>query len=421
MAYIPSEQVSFGLAKARTGLWVEPLVDGRIALVCKIPETVIKALYRGAKASMLLGVMQAETLRILCLGLRVQDEPDNPFSVIMPNASPEDVALLKQVLQSASTTLHCLNEMNHPVLSAWCNLEAESAQLAAEWLNASDHWLLTPLSSTLIHVSDVCRMLDLALDRFQHRIYSPTEAPGGASTGLITQIPLILDIWPPSEIFDVSPTLHEGFRIDDEAEGQKLERLIQSVVDSIYPGSSYRSPRVKQGKVLRELADVVGIVAHCICVIQAKVLPVLTVDSERSSARRTATVTKHITKALKQLIGALKQIRSGNPVFDADGKLIAIPNPETSIAQAIVVLSEMYAFVDWKAIASEIVEASENEVYRALFHVLDVQELTYIAGICGNVEMFNYLMLQRWISVKTTGTAYGRARLRHDDANPEEE
>ncbi len=421
MAYIPSEKVSFGLARARTGLWLEPLMDGRIALVCKIPETVIKTLYRGAKTSILLGVMQAETLRILCLGLRVQDEPDNPFSLTMPNTSPEDAALLKQVLQSASTTLHCLNELNHPVLSACCDLEPESARLAADRLNASDHWLLTPLSSTLIKVSDVSRILELALDRFQHRIYRPSDAPGGDSTEVTTQIPLALDIWPLAEIFDVSPTLDEGFRIDDRAEGPKLERLIHVVIDSVYPGSSYRSPGVKRGKVIRELADVVGFDADSICLIQAKALPVLTADLERSSDRRTATVTKHITKALKQLVGALKQIRSGNPLFDADGKLIALPNPETSIVQAIVVLSEMYAFADWKAIASEIVEASENEVHSALFHVLDIQELAYIANMCKSAEMFDYLMLQRWVGVMTTGTVYGRARLRHDDPTSEEE
>ena len=95
-------------------MWVESLAGGRNALVCKIPETAIKALYRGAKASFLLGVMQAEALRILCIGLGVQDEPDNPFSAIMTKNLPEDANLLAEILRSASITLHCVNELNHP-------------------------------------------------------------------------------------------------------------------------------------------------------------------------------------------------------------------------------------------------------------------------------------------------------------------
>jgi hypothetical protein len=44
----------------------------------------------------------------------------------------------------------------------------------------------------------------------------------------------------------------------------------------------------------------------------------------------------------------------------ADGTPIEIPNRETSIVHAIVLLSEMYHAVDWKAVAKEIAEVTEN-------------------------------------------------------------
>src|ERR1700690_4219816 len=100
MAFIPSIKLNSALAKATVGIWIETLGDGRTALVCKVPETIIKALYRGAGSSFLLAAIRAESLTILCLGIRINDEPDHPFSLAMVNVSPEDVGLLTQVLAS---------------------------------------------------------------------------------------------------------------------------------------------------------------------------------------------------------------------------------------------------------------------------------------------------------------------------------
>jgi hypothetical protein len=155
---------------------------------------------------------------------------------------------------------------------------------------------------------------------------------------------------------------------------------------------------------------VLGFDSDFICVIQAKAMAALTVTSQRSSTRA-ANVAKDIKKALGQLGGALSKIRSTSPVFDAEGKPIAIPNRETSLAHAIVVISEMYAFVDWKAVASEVVAASESEFHRALFHVVDIRELANLAGNCRNAETFSNRMTQRWFVVKERGTAYIRAKL----------
>jgi hypothetical protein len=56
-------------------VWIEALVERRNAIVAKIPDSVIKSLYLGAKSSLFVGVINVDPLRILCLGLRVNDEP----------------------------------------------------------------------------------------------------------------------------------------------------------------------------------------------------------------------------------------------------------------------------------------------------------------------------------------------------------
>ena len=415
MPYIPSTKMAENLQLARTGLWVEPLVDGRRALIAKVPESVIKALYGGASASLFLGVMRGDWMRILCLGLRVNDEPENPFTVTFPNSSPEDAVLLRQILRSASTTLHCLNELNHPVLSATCELPSEASKAAAEFLDNSDHWLLTLDSSLEVEVSEVGRNIELALDRFQGPIYGDRD-----DREPVFEVPLSLDLWPTQTIIEVSPTAWEEFRIDDANEGTKLERVALAALDSIYPGKTFRSPQITKGKNRRELADILAFSNEWLCIVQAKALSVLAVNKDRPSERRKAAVTKDITKGLNQLAGALRTIRSGISVFDADGNLLAMPDNQKAPAHAIVLVSEMYSFVDWRAVAAAVNEASERK-YRALFHVFDMQELAHIVTTYKDAEGFNNCLMERFAWVRFKGTAYGRSRLwRPGDEPPDE-
>ena len=254
-------------------------------------------------------------------------------------------------------------------------------------------------------------MFELALDRFQHHIHRCQNDPVSEYVRMTATIPLKLDIWQPSEIFEVTPTATGGpFLIRDD-EGAKLERAIYVVVDSIYPGDSYVSPDVQKGKKRGELTDVLGFNSDLICVVQAKAMAVLTVASERPSSKRIGNVEKDIKKALKQLGGALTNIRADFPVFrHRETTPIAIPNRATSLAHALVVLSEMYPFVDWRAVAASVAKASDNKVHRALFHVLDIRELASLAANCKDAATFSNRLVQRWVVVQEKGTAFIRAR-----------
>jgi len=410
MGFIPSIKLSEALAKSGVGVWIEQLGDGRIALVCKAPETVIKALRRGVTCTLLLTTIQAESLFILCLGLWIDDERQNPFKASMINCSPEDAELLTKILESGTTVLHCMNELNHPVLSAWCTLERQAAAAAAVALRGSDHWLLTLESRKLVKIENLKRIFDLALDRFQHHIHRSLDASVGDDVKMTANIPLKLDIWKPQEVFEVTPTAAGGpFLIDETDEGPKLERQVHVVIDSIFPGNAHISPEVQDGKNLRELTDVLGFDQDFICVIQAKAMAVFAAKDEQSSSRRKGNVGKDIRKGLKQLAGALTNIRNGSEIFTHEEKApITIPNRESSPAHAIVVLSEMYAFIDWKAVAVDVAKASDSEHHCALFHVIDLQELAKVASNCPDAQTFNNRLLQRWCFIKEKRHAYVR-------------
>jgi len=400
MAYIPSDALEYIIENSKVGLWIDPMHDGAFALVCKMPEGVIKALYLGAECSFLLSVVQVESLSIMCLGLRIQDEPDNPFTVI--GCSPSDhLASVKEILGLRATRLHCLNELNHPVLSAWCSLDAATAQGALDRLRSEN---LTPVIAG--EPSDVFRISELALRRFQKHIYR-SDKEGELPAEMTAAIPLAMEIWEPGEVFEVSPTARGGpFRIDDDDEGNKLERQVYLSIDAIYPGRTYHRPEVRATN--KELIDVLGFDRGSICLVESKSLSVLTVDPHRSSQRRASNVRKDVLKAMKQLRGALTRIRSGSQICDVYGRPIMIADHQDLLAHAIVLLSEMYFFLDWELIAREVASASESERHKALFHVMDFIELSHIVNQCKDADDFNQWMIQRWAWVKTEGTAYGR-------------
>ena len=411
MGFVPSLRLSENLSLASIGVWPEEVSDGCAVLVCKIPETAIKALHMGARCSFFVAVVRAEPLDLLCLGLRVNDEPEHPFTALMSDTSPEDLPLLQQILTAGSTTLHCLNELNHPMLSASCSMDRDAAGTAAQALRTSNYWLLTLESSKQLHLSSLSRLLNLALDRFGQYVHrSPTDAvPDEIKVG--ADLPLTLEIRPPTEVFEVTPTTADGpFVIGDNDEGKKLERLTHLLIDLAYPGRSHRSPQVEDADSTRELIDVLAFDERSICVAEAKALSVLNVRRDRPSSRRATSVTKHIKKAIGQLTGAMNNLRSDAPIFTADGGPLTVPNRKEAPAHAIVVVSEMHTFVDWKRVAARVVQESEDESRKALFHVMDLQELSALTSRCPDSWTFFERLAQRWVKIKIKGTSYMRTK-----------
>ena len=190
MGYVPSIKLSRNLELAKVGIWLDIVQDNRVVVVCKMPETVIRALSQGAGASLVLSTIQAESFKLLCLALKVQDEPESPFAASMPKLIPEEKELLCRVFLSGSFALHCINELNHAVLSISCTLPEQEARAAADAVARSDHWLLTPESAHAMGGRDFMRVADLALNEFADKyIYSKSDAPISADSQFAAHIP----------------------------------------------------------------------------------------------------------------------------------------------------------------------------------------------------------------------------------------
>jgi hypothetical protein len=76
----------------------------------------------------------------------------------------------------------------------------------------------------------------------------------------------------------------------------------------------------------------------------------------------------------------------------------------------------MYYGVDWKAVAKEIVDGTENHRTETMFHVMDLSELKTMVARCKDGEQFSNRLLQRWCRIKERGAAYIRMLTLPEDA-----
>jgi hypothetical protein len=245
----------------------------------------------------MLGIIEAEGAHILCPGLTVRDEPENPLTAAGPPwTNPEYHGLIRTLLSTGHATLHLLNELTHPVLSAGCTLEPKAAAQAREELSAAPLYVLSPSTKPMPSPGAVARRADLVMNRFQELLYQPEKWSGGSSSRMAPPISLNLDVWKPIEVVEITETTESGpFRIDDEDEGAKLERELQLALSRIYPGRTYRSPKVGDGATARELTDVLAFDAQFLCVAESKVMSALNVSLEALQATRS-----NSTKAVRQ-------------------------------------------------------------------------------------------------------------------------
>ena len=384
MPLIPSESLSATLERSRVGVWIEELYDGRVALATKVPTNIVKAVHRGATCSLLVAVVEVEQDQMLCLGLGIQDEIENPFTVSIPYVAPKNQQLVERLLACPSTTIYFFNELSHQALEAGCSLLPSAATQALNQMKPMTPFSLTQSGGTIKPV-EIVPKVELGLDLFQKHTYRQLDSPTYAL--MYQVIPLTMSVRASIPIVEVTPTTQSTeLNVDDNDEGGQFEQSLYLPLEATYPGYTFLSPKIQEGNSQRELTDLLSFdpVSEHICVVQSKAMSVQG-NLSKPSARRASSVNNQIQKALAQLCGTVKRIRDGYHIYDGQGETIVLPDRQTSFIHAIALVSEMYYFVDWRRIARQLAGISDQERYRALFHVLDFQEITYLASLSSRI------------------------------------
>jgi hypothetical protein len=288
MTLSPCASLENKLNRAKVGLWPEHLVGKKeVVLAAKAPTTVIKAVYRGVDSLITISVIEVEQANIMCVGLQVQDEIENPFTVFQPFVTAQEHVLIEKLLSYSNFELHFFDENSRGLLATTCSFDYSLAKKAIEEvtrirLYCLDHHRMSEFNTDF--VNSILHKVNLALDIFQKDINSPMN--GNPTMAIVKHIiPLSLTVLSPVPTYECGKG---RFTLDETDEGRGLERTIYRLLENIYHDNTFLSPQVKEGVSQRELIDLLGFDSDSktICLVESKVMSVLITEMSRTSKRR---------------------------------------------------------------------------------------------------------------------------------------
>jgi hypothetical protein len=163
------------------------------------------------------------------------------------------------------------------------------------------------------------------------------------------------------------------FSLFSANEGAQQEEVAIWLVSHLRPTGSARSPQFRDGKRLKELTDLFLAYEDGFFLIESKALAILSRQQLPARDKLRHDLEKDVRKAVRQLCGALRSIRSGRQIIDSDGKDIEFGTP-VDAPHLIVLVPDMELLAGVTEFGGEQLRqlARKNQAY---FHFLDPKEL----------------------------------------------
>lgn len=400
------------------GVWLDRSSSPpELWMVAKLPMNLIRAVNAGAAVSLRAWLVDIDGEQVGVFGLQVDDDREEPCVIYGACRSEEQVEDLRALLNAAAFPLQIHNEVFLPVLNADCAAAPHLAHSVLDLLLPGRDWPPAEVRQART------RALDVIQDSLAHKASDDVRIQAHCVEPLTFQRKEVLKVYVPG-----SGLVHLG----DAGQGNELERLVFQAFEFLCPFGAFHQPQVEEQGELRELCDVLAVsrMRECkeegVFVIQSKVASEWSEGLTRSATRRAASIKKSIVCAISQLKGAIRRLRSGAPVFRADGTPIEIdpPGPEITelieplnlreranrVGHGIALVSDMHQGVDWKEVARLLRAAGSSTEY--LFHVLDLRELQRLVSYSGGrPAVFEAHLVRRWQTMVQQGSALVRSRV----------
>lgn len=376
--FLPSERV-LNRMRAETGsMWYVPSNgDEEAAFLIKATTPTLKALIVGCPIQLLFGKKD----NYLCIGVRIEDMPDTPLLISGAQVVLEEHNALFQVMKQKKFPIFLFNEMDICIASSSINVSDSDAKALFELVGTEGS----------LYVGDFNNDTSFALDCFGYSIDKTRPYPNAYEIPVVKITPRISE-WKTNNIYFIDNDSYYGINLADKSEGTVFENTIWGSLESVFPATLYKSPRVQHGDKKREFTDVFAYHEYGSFLIEAKDLSVIQSGYSKNETKRLAGIQKQAEKAIKQLVGAANAFKRGETLFDAKGNEIYV---DRSIPpHCIILITELMICGDWDNITKQLIEAMEET--GALFHLLDLREfITLLKQSSGDPKLIDYNLLER--------------------------
>jgi len=374
-----TERISKELLGEEASIWFTEQIND-LSIMIKAPINTCKSLIKGCGAEIIIGKDNTLAKPIIHTGIRIFDDKINPLLLTGAHRYREENKALIKILKSESCLVGLYNELG--VLVATGQVVFNSNTQKVIEMIGSLHSLFFGGFTT--EVTD-------SLNSFDYTIDNTRQFKNPYSIDLMTLGCEFKD-WNHVDTHFVGLMEQPQTRIDDIEEGATLEKHVWFSIESLFPFNIYLNPKFKNSKRDKELTDILAFYDLGIFLIETKGLSIFAQTKEKSMDKKVATLQKHIKKAIKQLIGATKNIERGTEFFNSKGEKIEFKR--NIVPHCIVLVSELLPFGDWENIQKEILIAmSEAKIY---LNVLDFREfMTLVKNTKGKKEYLDYYLMQR--------------------------
>lgn len=208
----------------------------------------------------------------------------------------------------------------------------------------------------------------------------------------------------------------------DQNEGGQQEQLALWLTDNLQPTGAHTSPQIPKGKGSRELTDVLLSYQFGSILIESKALAVLGRSILPTREKLARNMVDHITKAVDQLKGAVRQIKLGTPVATKTGTHIEVER--TQPVHAIVLIPD-FSLIKEKDTYDRKMMAAFNKETGGWIHILDVSELLRIVQAAEVISegdkrttpmmAFDYYLIERAKTAYRAGTLFVEILLKFSD------
>lgn len=288
--------------------------------------------------------------------LLVKDSIDKPLTIWSILDSEEEYNCLMNIVKGEKLHIYLLNELS--IIVSWKIIDINESYDLFQFINKCD----TKSIKQDDYQEEVCKIIDKINNKEINNFIS-FELDNSSDWNFTNSFYITNQIQP------------SNLNINKDIEGSHQEQIALWLIDSIKPEGAYYSPQIPHGDGTREFTDLLLCYENGCFLFESKALSIISREKIPTREQLIKDTSKHIEKALKQLKGAVRQLKQGTPIFTKQRELIEIDR--TKAAHCIIIVSDLSlvsndTLIDSNAIKDFITTTN------CFIHLIDLCELKRI-------------------------------------------
>lgn len=370
-------------------------------LLVKGSALLLKYMVLGARLALHLGYVDGR----LVYALTIYDDVLKPVMLWSVVESEAEVKALKKLVAGEACPIFLFNELALNV--AWATFHANFDAGLQDWVS----------SATLgkVNYDEIAEQVN----DFLEQVFRGSTA---ANKLYSADIALIEPWMPVRNHFITSHATDSPIDLFNPDEGAQQEQLAVWLTDNLQPLGVHHSPQIPKGNGRRELTDILISYGHGAFLVESKTIAILNRETLPDRATLTKDVSQHVSKAVRQLQGAIRRIKNGAPVTTLAGAPIDVE--KSWPMHAIVLIPELSLIEKKYCYGSEFI-ADFMGTTGGFIHLLDLAELLRVVQAAEMISdrgteitplmAFDYCLMERAQQARDAGTLCIRVLLRFQE------